>query len=95
MVKEGRPVRVTTGRRGVGSGSVKVSAGPWRTSGEWWTTGEPGGDATRFQEQGGGRLSPSSAWNRDEWDVELADGAVYRIFRDRSRDGWFVEGIVD
>ncbi|RPJ63136.1 MAG: hypothetical protein EHM24_24865 [Acidobacteria bacterium] len=34
-------------------------------------------------------------WNRDEWDVALSDGGVYRIYRDRSMDRWFVDGIVD
>jgi protein ImuB len=34
-------------------------------------------------------------WDRDEWDVALNDGAVYRIFRDRSADAWFIEAIVD
>ena len=34
-------------------------------------------------------------WSRDEWDVALADGAIYRIYRDRSRDQWFLDGIVD
>ena len=34
-------------------------------------------------------------WSRDEWDVALADGAVYRIFRDRTTDGWFIDGVVD
>jgi len=34
-------------------------------------------------------------WNRDEWDVALSDGALYRIYRDRDRDRWFVDGIVD
>lgn len=34
-------------------------------------------------------------WSRDEWDVALADGAVYRIFRDRATDGWFIDGVVD
>ncbi len=34
-------------------------------------------------------------WNRDEWDVELGDGAAYRIFHDRDRDRWFVEGVID
>ena len=41
--------------------------------------------------EGGG----SGPWSRDEWDVALADGAVYRIFRDRTTDGWFIEGVVD
>jgi protein ImuB len=34
-------------------------------------------------------------WNRDEWDVSLSDGGVYRIFRDRDADAWFIDGIVD
>ena len=41
--------------------------------------------------EGGG----SGPWSRDEWDVALTDGAVYRIFRDRTTDGWFIEGVVD
>ena len=38
---------------------------------------------------------PDSEWNRDEWDVSLADGAAYRLFRERDTDHWFLEGIVD
>jgi protein ImuB len=34
-------------------------------------------------------------WDRDEWDVSLDDGATYRLFRDRSGDHWFVDGVVD
>jgi hypothetical protein len=36
-----------------------------------------------------------ASWNRDEWDVALSDGAVYRVFRDRDTDAWFVAAIVD
>ena len=36
-VEAARPVRVTTERRGVGGGRVERCAGPWRTSGGWWT----------------------------------------------------------
>ena len=105
MVKEGRPARVTTGRRGLRGGRVEAAAGPWRTSGEWWKA-EGGG----WKAEGGGRkaeggedsvpppasrLPPLSGWSRDEWDVELSDGAIYRIFHDRANEGWFVEGIVD
>ncbi len=35
------------------------------------------------------------AWSREEWDVALAGGGVYRIFRDRMREAWFVEGELD
>ncbi len=34
-------------------------------------------------------------WDRDEWDVAVADGTVCRIFRDRVSARWFMEGIVD
>jgi protein ImuB len=72
-VAGGRPVAVTTDRRGFAGGRVQVCTGPWRTSGEWW----------------------EHAWNRDEWDLSLSDGAVYRIFRDRVTDGWFIDAIAD
>jgi protein ImuB len=35
------------------------------------------------------------AWSREEWDVSLAAGGLYRIFHDRLRDEWFVEGELD
>jgi protein ImuB len=34
------------------------------------------------------------AWSREEWDVAIDDG-VFRIFRDRLRGGWYVEGELD
>jgi protein ImuB len=34
------------------------------------------------------------AWSRDEWDVVLPCGA-YRLFYDRLRESWFVEGEID
>jgi protein ImuB len=104
-VADGRPVRVTTDRRGFAGGAVTRCAGPWRTSGNWWSggPGRPGGS--------GGPESPGSSnvgspthqaylthqasWNRDEWDVSLSDGAVYRVFRDRDTDAWFIDAIVD
>jgi hypothetical protein len=36
-----------------------------------------------------------SSWDRDEWDVALADGALYRIFQDRARAAWFIDAIAD
>jgi protein ImuB len=78
QVQEGRPVRITTDRRGVTGGMVVQSAGPWRTSGEWWNDGPAG-----------------RAWNRDEWDVALGDGTVYRIFVERDIGQWFLEGVID
>ena len=34
-------------------------------------------------------------WDREEWDVALADRAVYRVHRDRATGQWFVEGVWD
>jgi len=65
----GQPVQVQA--EGV-RGHVVSSAGPWRTSGDWWT---------------------SDPWARDEWDVALSDGALYRIYCEQGR--WFVEGSYD
>jgi len=53
-------------------GKVLDLAGPWRTSGDWWTT---------------------DPWQRDEWDLALSDGALYRVYC--SPAGWFVEGSYD
>ena len=37
----------------------------------------------------------SDGWDRDEWDVALSDGALYRIYCDRATRAWFVEGLYD
>ena len=37
----------------------------------------------------------SGEWDRDEWDVALADGVTYRVFRERVGEGWLIEGTVD
>jgi len=36
-----------------------------------------------------------TSWDRDEWDVALDGGAVCRLFRDRRKDRWFVDGVYD
>lgn len=37
----------------------------------------------------------ASAWSREEWDVALDDGALYRIYQESSNHEWFVYGIYD
>jgi hypothetical protein len=102
----GRPLRVMTDRRGFAGGSVVAAAGPWRISGEWWEgedrgqRAEGGGQRAEGGKRAGragqaGRAGEVGGFNRDEWDVRLTDGAVYRIFRDRDTDGWFIEAVVD
>jgi len=34
-------------------------------------------------------------WDRDEWDVEVSDGSVCRIYVDRISQQWFLEAVVD
>lgn len=143
---EGRPVRVTTDRRGLSGGTVLSCAGPWRTSGEWWDRA-PAPGALRPEPRFGladprvpqeparavpaspgppsalpvsaGRspsVSPTSAalapvstsfpadasapgqaagWDRDEWDVALSDGVIYRVFHDRTTQAWFIDAVAD
>jgi protein ImuB len=92
-VEDGKPVRVTIDRRGYSSGPVECVAGPWRTSGGWWA-GEPHSPHAPYPPQMA--HSPHAPqWDRDEWDVALHDGTTYRVFRERDRDAWYVEGVVD
>lgn len=69
QMASGQPVHVQA--EGV-RGHVTAAAGPWRTSGDWWTT---------------------DPWARDEWDVAISDGGIYRIYCEQGR--WFVEGSYD
>jgi protein ImuB len=36
-----------------------------------------------------------AAWSREEWDVSLVGGGVFRLFFDRLRETWFLEGEID
>ena len=89
QVEDGAPAHVATDRAGLANGRVVRAAGPWRTSGEWWQLS----DARLQVRPGGGPVQVG--WNRDEWDVALGDGGIYRLYRDRHRNRWFVDGIVD
>jgi protein ImuB len=65
----GQPSQITAA--GI-RGAVLNLAGPWRTSGDWWT---------------------NDPWQRDEWDVALSDGVLYRVSCEPA--GWFVQGAYD
>jgi protein ImuB len=101
QVQEGRPVTIRTDRRGVTGGAIVQAAGPWRTSGDWWNdaTAPPPPLAQRsmasFGETGSPHRWHATHWDRDEWDVALVDGTVYRIYVERDVGQWFVEGVVD
>jgi len=90
-------VRVTTDRQGFAGGAVLSYAGPWRTSGEWWNQPDRAQVDSHTSQVGLAtcEVRPATAWDRDEWEVALADGACYRIFRDRAAGAWFIDAIFD
>ncbi len=72
----GVPADVRISSRTLLGGKVTQRAGPWRTSGQWWT-------------------ADRDTWDRDEWDVGVDSGVIYRLARDRATGRWEVEGVVD
>jgi len=104
-VKQGKPSSVSIMERGLSGGTIDSCAGPWRTSGAWWDTrisnpesripspeSRVSNPESRIPNPGSRAPDP---WDRDEWDVALADGPTYRLFRERHSDKWFLEGVVD
>jgi hypothetical protein len=45
-----RPARVTTDRVGIKGGDVQQCAGPWRSSGQWWSAGGSQGTCAQLGE---------------------------------------------
>ena len=62
-------------------GKVLRLAGPWRTSGDWWT------EEVWARDEWDVAVAGSEA--------SQEKGTLYRIYRDLRSDGWFVEGIYD
>jgi protein ImuB len=91
-LSEGRPVHLTTVAkqisRGELQGNILWSAGPWRSSGDWWTE-DSNGEEKGFQQ-----------FDREEWDVALATGngtgvTLYRIYFDLASGHWFADASYD
>ena len=79
MYRPPRPARVRlTAGRPVHVQAEEIRGNVTTAAGPWRTSGD------------WWRTDP---WARDEWDVALADGAVYRIYCERHC--WFVEGCYD
>ena len=111
-LSNGRPLTLIaegSGRAKLMRGNVLWSAGPWRSSGDWWS-------ANREREEECARQESSGPWDREEWDIALfarnsktmakeneagASGgkgnalALYRIFRDRLTGHWFADASYD
>src|SRR5271157_4045625 len=91
---EGRPVNLTAvaspGDRAELRGRILWSAGPWRSSGDWWT------ENAKRESAGKDQACP---WNREEWDVALANEnggvALYRIYCDPASGNWFADASYD
>jgi protein ImuB len=94
QLREGRPCKLAmltpdAERNGL-EGKILWSAGPWRSSGDWWA--EQSATTNAGEE--------AQAWSREEWDIALAhDGgnsvALYRIYRDTSTGQWFTDASYD
>jgi protein ImuB len=69
--RQGPPQQITAGPV---RGRVLVYAGPWRTSGDWWT---------------------ANPWARDDFDLALSDGALYRLYFEFFSKSWFLAGRYD
>jgi protein ImuB len=52
-------------------------------AGPWRTSGEWWAD------------NKEDSWDRDEWDVAMTDGTIYRLVVEREVGQWFLEGVID
>lgn len=72
-------------------GQVMAASGPWRSSGEWWTSAPWDQDEWDLEIE-------FPAEEVMEWRVEKSGRpmrAIYRITRERARDTWFIQGMYD
>jgi protein ImuB len=94
QLAEGRPCRMVSSSRNGDKdelrGKVLWSTGPWHSSGDWWAE----------QSEAKSTGEDAQAWNREEWDIALANDAdhsvaLYRIYRDAGTNHWFVDASYD
>ncbi len=112
-LSEGRPFSLVTERKRTDRGELQLqgkilwSAGPWRSSGDWWTESAKEENVSKNQ---------SGPWDREEWDIALAHSngsesvslvdtgmandpgnriALYRIYRDLATGHWFADASYD
>jgi protein ImuB len=94
QLAQGRPSTLAAMTREAGrnelQGKVLWAAGPWRSSGDWWTERSTSKSVAE----------DAQAWDREEWDIALAnsDGssvALYRIYCDAGTSHWFADASYD
>jgi hypothetical protein len=96
---DGRPDRLATDAKQTDreelQGQVVWSAGPWRSSGDWWAENA---------NQDNANIGQAGPWSREEWDIALASNvtaghgvevALYRIYRDLTTGRWFADASYD
>ena len=95
QMAEGRPCKLAMlnpdAERNELKGKILWSAGPWRSSGDWWAEQSVSSKTNSEEEQ---------VWDVEEWDIALAnDGgssvALYRIYRDAGTGHWFADASYD
>jgi protein ImuB len=96
----GRPVQFAVARNlhvfGLRRGRIVQAAGPWRSSGDWWRAATLiSGIAPDERREQGNTIHQLQPWDRDEWDIVVEGGGVYRIHQDRASRLWFIEGVCD
>lgn len=90
--RDGFPVRVFfSGLRG----DVISVAGPWRSSGDWWTEESWQQDDwdVEIKIRSGIRSQPSAEQKQKQ--TPIRESVLYRIYRDAATGNWFVRGTYD
>jgi protein ImuB len=84
ILRRYRPLKhaqvILTNQRPARISSMQITGKVLAAAGPWRTSGE---------------WWMPEPWDRDEWDVALSDGALYRIHEDRRTGRWFLEGNYD
>ena len=101
-LEDGRPISLSADTKQSSreklQGKVLWSAGPWRSSGDWWAENAQPNDSNAQQ---------AGSWDREEWDVALLspgagamkrnenEVALYRIYCDLATGHWFADASYD
>ena len=95
QLREGRPCKLAWVERNSNredlQGKILWAAGPWRSSGDWWTEQATAKNTTE----------ETQAWDREEWDIALANNndeasvALYRVYHDMGTGHWFADASYD